>query len=111
MWEAFLEDSANRDREAMQAAQNSIAQQMSSPPSSNFVNTMGMGGIGGIGGLGPMPSGFPSTPSGLASGTGIPINRGVRQAPTLLDELEWVDSDMRRSERERFDILLDRYEM
>lgn len=32
-------------------------------------------------------------------------------AGTLLDELEWEDSDLKRSERERFDILLDRYAM
>jgi hypothetical protein len=105
MWEAFLEDSANRDREAMQAVRNSTAQQIgSSSVGSNFANTMGMGGIGGIGD--PVPSGLPSTPSAYGMG-----NRGVRKSPTLLDELEWVDSDMRRSERERFDILLDRYEM
>ena len=113
MWEAFLEDSANRDREAMQAVHSSIAQQLgSSPPSSNIMGAMGfVGGMGGMGGLGPVPSGLPSMPYNMASGMGIPMNRGVRQSPTLLDELEWVDSDMRRSERERFDILLDRYEM
>lgn len=108
MWEEFLVDSANRDHEAMQKMQNSLAQQLgSSPSSSNFVGTMSaLGGLGGMGSIGATPGiAFPPTMAGM------PLNRGIRQAPTLLDELEWADSDMRRSERERFDILLDRYEM
>lgn len=107
MWEEFLADCANRDREAMQAAQNSPSHSPSSD-GAGFVGNMGaLGGPGGMGGTGAV-----SSLSSISLGTmGISLSTGIRRTPTLLDELEWADSDMRRGERERFDILLDRYEM
>jgi len=88
MWEEFLSDSANRDKEARAAMQTSMSQN-ASPSSASAI--------------GKMPSATP--------GMGPGLRWRHRRAPTLLDELEWADSDQRRSERERFDILLDRYEM
>jgi hypothetical protein len=106
MWEEFLSDSAKRDKEARTATQTSMSQNASS--SSGFVGAMGsMGGMSSLSAIGKMPSATPGMQSGKGSGLGW----RHRRAPTLLDELEWADSDQRRSERERFDILLDRYEM
>ncbi|KAG8752559.1 hypothetical protein FRC14_006944 [Serendipita sp. 396] len=110
MWEEFLHDSAQREREAAAAAQaqsstSSSSQSGHSSGSGKFIGALssGIGGMGGMGAMGVM--------GGLGS---LPIPSpflASRRVATLLDELEWADSDMRRSERERFDILLDRYEM
>ncbi|KAG8830053.1 hypothetical protein FRC17_005535 [Serendipita sp. 399] len=106
MWEEFLHDSSQREREAAQQSPSS-SQTGHSSGSSRFTGAMGalssgIGSMGGIGAMGVMGLGALPLPSPFA----VP-----RRVPTLLDELEWADSDMRRSERERFDILLDRYEM
>lgn len=108
MWEEFLADSANRDIDAYAANQNSSSPNSAVTSSGSFGSLGSLGSMGGLGGLGGAlgPIGSMPTPSGKAFS-----NRGPRRAPTLLDELEWADSDQRRSERERFDILLDRYEM
>jgi hypothetical protein len=108
MWEEFLNDSAIRDKEAHTAAmQSSMSQNASVASSSSFVSAMGsIGGISSVSAVSQMP-----TYTGMQFGMGLGLGWGHRRAPTLLDELEWADSDQRRSERERFDILLDRYEM
>lgn len=103
-----MADSANREMEAhtTMAATTSPSAMGSS---SSFVNTMSsMSSMGGFGGM-TASSGLPSSIPGMQFG--MSLGRGSRRVPTMLDELEWAESDQRRSERERFDILLDRYEM
>ncbi|CAG8764397.1 17227_t:CDS:2, partial [Acaulospora colombiana] len=109
MWEEFLQDSARRDREAGSSSASS-GPSGSSPGSNGGSLLGGLGGLGGVGGLSSMGAipGFSGIHTTYPGGSGT---YGPRRAPTLLDELEWADSDTRRSERERFDILLDRYEM
>lgn len=114
MWEEFLHDSAMREKEANTSSSNAF------PSSSSLGMGMGMamagggslvGAMGSLGGMGGMAA--IGGMGGLTASMALPVAPFVvaRRVPTLLDELEWADSDMRRSERERFDILLDRYEM
>ncbi|PVG01184.1 hypothetical protein CPB86DRAFT_118716 [Serendipita vermifera] len=109
MWEEFLQDSARRDREAGNSSASS-GPPGSSPAGSSGSLLGGLGSLGGVSGLSSMGAipGFSGIHASYPGGAG---GYGPRRAPTLLDELEWADSDTRRSERERFDILLDRYEM
>jgi hypothetical protein len=111
MWEEFLQDSVKRDREAANSYQTSASGPSGSTSGSNGNPMLGglnsLGGMGGLSSMGSIP-GFSGIHTSTPGGGG---NYGPRRSPTLLDELEWADSDTRRSERERFDILLDRYEM
>ena len=106
MWEEFLHDSAVREKEAYALLQSPTSQNTSvALTPSSFLGTVGsMRGTPSGSAIGKVP---PTTQLKIGSGVGW----GHHRVPTLLDELEWADSDQRRSERERFDILLDRYEM
>lgn len=112
MWEEFLADSANRDMEAYTETQGSASPNPTVGSSSgSFISTMST--MSSMGGGMPTVTSLKSasSASGMPFGRGYGPGRGYRRAPTMLDELEWSESDQRRSERERFDILLDRYEM
>jgi hypothetical protein len=110
MWEEFLQDSSRR-REAQEAFSRSSSVPTGSGSSSKSRSTF-LGTMKSIGGRG-LFSGKGTVSKYNKTFTEISGDDGYRreQAPTLLDELEWTDLDMRRSHREKFEILFDRYEM
>lgn len=108
MWEEFIQDCAQRDEAAKH--QPSDLPSNLEPPSRD--KTSFIGTIGSIGSRGLVKGRTPTQKPPRAS-KGTPIGGDFRKERTLtvLDELRWTDSDMRKGYREKFEILFDRYEM